>query len=299
MDPKNNIRHRRKERIRSLLEVPSPDRSSVTPLRLAGEPPPVREHEKTAGAGVYNSRFAEPEPDPEALWKAQRQEWKKETNGGGGSRFLRSLLRRTGAAILVFALVWGLFMLRQPWTAEARLWITDALTRDMDFEAARVWYAQHFEGTPAFLPSFGMKDEPAHRVSARRKLPPPIEGALVQPFAASLTGVELAPDEGENNGNPVVRSIDTGRVQSVARDSRGGIKVTVSHTGGLTAEYGLLGGTKLAPDDWLEAGEAVGWLALVPGRAGQESNPPETPTLFFAIRKDGAYIDPSDVVDFD
>ncbi|MNN94386.1 hypothetical protein D3C81_2129970 [compost metagenome] len=52
-----------------------------------------------------------------------------------------------------------------------------------------------------------------------------------------------------------------------------------------------MSGTKLAADDWVQSGDAVGWL--------EETENASVPLLFFAIMKDKTYIDPAEVVSFD
>ncbi|MCE3202774.1 M23 family metallopeptidase [Paenibacillus sonchi] len=286
MEQKSGIKGRRKERIRSLLELDDSPHTAVPPLYALSDRTTTF---KEWGEGAAHDYSTDREPDPEALWKQRRGGWVDE-GGGNKPRFASGFMRRTIASIVVFGAVWGIFAIQQPWALKAQAFITDALSRDMDFAAAQVWYEEHFSGAPAFIPIFGGEDQPAEKVTAAHDLNPPLAGSIVRPFAATMNGVEIMPAEA-SNGTLTVKSVDTGRVLSVAKEAQGGIRITVRHTGDITAEYGHLSGTKLAADDWVQSGDAVGWL--------EETENASVPLLFFAIMKDKTYIDPAEVVSFD
>ncbi|WP_162551121.1 M23 family metallopeptidase [Paenibacillus tepidiphilus] len=282
MEQRSGIKGRRDERIRSLL-TQNEEGLETPPLHTLPEQP-ASFREWGAGGGTRP-----PEPDPEAIWKQRRREWEHE-GGGDHPRFTAGLLRRIIASALVFAAVWGIFALQQPWALRAQGFVTDMLSRDMDFAAVQVWYEEHFNGAPSFIPMFGEEDTPAEKVSARHELETPVSGTVVRPFDNARQGVEVMPLE-DSNESVTVKSVDVGRVLSVTKEPQGGIRVTIRHGGDLTAEYGHLSGTRLAADDWVESGDAVGWL--------QQTEGLDVPLLFFAVLKDNTYIDPAEVVSFD
>lgn len=232
---------------------------------------------------------ASPEPDPEALWKRQHSKW-DDDSGGGRPRFGKGLLRRTVASVLIFGAVWGIFTVQEPWALKSQYFITGVLSNDMDFAAVQVWYEEHFNGAPSFIPIFGDQGVPAEKVTADHELSVPVTGIVVSPFSASLKGIEILP-AGDSSSGVTVKSVDTGRVLSVSKEASGGIRVTVRHTGGLSAEYGHLSGTRLAADDWVQSGDEVGWI--------QGAGEAERPLLYLAMMKDKSYIDPAEVVSFD
>ncbi|MGN7763221.1 peptidoglycan DD-metalloendopeptidase family protein [Paenibacillus sp. 22594] len=287
MEQKSDIKGRRKQRIRSLLELDDASHGAAVPPLFALPDQTTTFKEWGEGASHDSSKI--PEPDPEAMWKQRRNNWVDE-GGGDKPRFASGFMRRTIASLVVFGAVWGIFNVQQPWALKAQAFIADALTRDMDFSAAAVWYEEHFSGAPAFIPIFGDKNPPAEKVTAAHDLNAPLEGSIVRPFAATLKGVEIMPAV-DSNSTLTVKSVDTGRVLSVAKEAEGGIRITVRHTGDVTAEYGHLSGTKLAADDWVQSGDTIGWL--------QEQENASVPLLFFAIMKDKTYIDPAEVVSFD
>ncbi|MBY0014636.1 M23 family metallopeptidase [Paenibacillus typhae] len=282
MEQGSGIKGRRKQRIRSLLD----DQREAAPLplyTLEEDGPSFKEWGKH-----HDGREPGYEPDPEVLWKQSRGGWMDE-GGGGRPRFTAGLIRRTVASVLVFGAVWGIFLAREPWAVKAQAFITDALSNDMDFAAAQVWYETHFNGAPSFIPIFGEDEVPAEKVSTAHTLSAPLAGSILRSFADTLYGVEIMP-ESDSSGNVAVKSVDTGRVLSVSKEAQGGIRIVIRHTGSLTAEYGHLSGTRLSADDWVESGDTVGWMQETDSGA---------PLLFFAVMKDKTYIDPAEVVSFD
>lgn len=63
----------------------------------------------------------------------------------------------------------GHIFLHQPWALKAQDFVSDALNKDMDFAAAQVWYEEHFDGAPSFIPIFGDEEQPAQKL----RLPTP------------------------------------------------------------------------------------------------------------------------------
>lgn len=304
MDRSSNIKERRRERIRELLDR---EDSREKQAGYYGEPPPAGRPDKLEAKPVRPERegwsggkepedlFGAPrregmpaggnalEPDPERVWKERRHEWE---NTGGGGGFVSALLQRLLVSAVLFAAVWGVYQIDKPWTSDIRQFVAGALTEDMDFAAVQAWYEQYFEGPSAFIPIFGSSEEPARKAAAEGGLLPPVSGTVLQPFAATLRGIEIGA-AGDSNGAGSVKSVDIGRVLSVAREPLGGLRVTIRHSGSITAEYGHLEGTVLKQNDWVEAGDAVGWL-----------NGEEGP-LYFAVKSGETYIDPAEVIAFD
>ncbi|KAA9000409.1 M23 family metallopeptidase [Paenibacillus spiritus] len=235
------------------------------------------------------------EPDPEEIWKRQQLSWKRDSGGTGFRRLWRGTIRRTVVSAVIFGLIWGFYAAQPSWGTEARRFIGSALNQDMDFTAARDWYARYFGGAPAFIPIFGEDEGNVRKVTGLHTLAPPLAGRIVQPFAVTLKGIEIEATEmqqdGDTEAKTPVASVDVGRVLAVSREAQGGYRVTVQHSGGLEAEYGHLTGTVLKADDWLQEGEAVGWLEERPGEA--------KPLLYFALKQGPTYIDPSDEIAFD
>jgi stage IV sporulation protein FA len=191
---------------------------------------------------------------------------------------------------VLFGLVWGLFRWDVPYAINLRMFIADALNKDMDFAAAGQWYQTYFDGAPSFLPIFGEEAE-KHKVDATRKGYRPIHGNITQPFALSLKGVEITPDAADN-GAIAVKSIDAGRVLDIFNHPESGITITIRHTGGITVTYGRLSRSTLKVNDWVQEGDEIGVLPA--SHTGGEAA-----TLFFAVQRGNQYIDPAEVVALD
>lgn len=223
-----------------------------------------------------------------------RSGWDEEPpEGGQGSflrRFVRGLTIRTIAAVVLLGAGWGWIRLDLPGSQAAEAWTARTVTQDMNFAAVEAWYERTFGGTPAFLPIFKQQN-PSQEVSAawsRNGTVPPIAGRIVQTFAQDGTGVRLAAPA----GTPVI-AVHTGRVTQVTVGEQGYATILVQHANRVVTIYGNVDNPAVQPDDWVEAGTALGELAS--SSAGGEGEG----TLYFAVKRNGKTLDPAEVVPFD
>lgn len=223
-----------------------------------------------------------------------RSGWDEEPPEGGAGTFLRRFVRgltiRTAVAAVLLGAGWGWTRLDLPGSRAAEAWAVRTVTQDMNFAAAEAWYERTFGGTPAFLPIFKQQN-PSQAVSAawsRNETVPPIAGRVVQTFAQDGTGVRLAAPA----GTPVI-AVHTGRVTQVTIGEQGYATILVQHANRIVTVYGNVDNPAVQPDDWVEAGTALGELAS--SSAGGEGEG----TLYFAVKRDGQTLDPAEVVPFD
>lgn len=203
--------------------------------------------------------------------------------------FLSGLIRRVGVSAVVFGLVWGVFAFQHPWAIRTQAFVVQSLSHEMDFQAAQVWYEEHFGSAPSFIPIFGQTDDPSTKVNASRSLVSPIEGKLVQSFAVDLKGIVLEPSGGSLSDR-AVKSIETGRVLEVSQHADG-ITLLIQHTGERTAVYSRLAETTLKVNDWVQGGDIIG--SLPPSSNGSTSS------LYFELKEGNREVDPVDVIPFD
>ncbi|RCX19871.1 stage IV sporulation protein FA [Fontibacillus phaseoli] len=300
MDVKSNVRKRCEEVIRQL---------TVGDLAQKGHPSdfdgmPAGKGEGNIGrAGKPMSKPLFPadadEPDPELLWKRGQGRWNGmdvtgngEDGFSGGSQrsFWTMLFIRTVISTLLFAALWGVEKYEPAWSVPVRAFVAQSLTKEMDFSAAEAWYEETFGGPPSFIPIFKHHEEKGLRVGSGNGFTLPISGRLAAPFALNLKGVEIIP-AGDSDRGEQVKSVETGRVLSIANDAFTGRTVIVQHAGGYTSVYGHLDQLSVMKGDWVEGGDLIGSLSA-PGESAQ-------PTLYFALKKDDRYIDPADVIPFD
>lgn len=280
------------------------------------------ERMSSAGAGYPPAAGGEaPDNDPERAWKERQASWLQEEGGGwpyrmpplrqargrgdvgsfregsgwseygnSGGPLLRELRVKLLAAIALFGGVWGLFQAQGEWAAEGQSFVTQALTQNMDFEAAAVWYRETFAGAPTFIPIFGGSGSKAQSVGGAVKQPvtsPLAGGTVVRTFAELLNGVELAGKPQEDVG-----AAQEGRVTLVSGDSESGYTVVIQHAGGRTTIYGKMSAAEVSKGDWVQPGQTIGELGPQLGTSG-------TALLYFAVKQNDSYVDPADVVPID
>ncbi|MCY9516547.1 M23 family metallopeptidase [Paenibacillus apiarius] len=301
-----DIRRRRQERIRAIINQNSPRANAM----MAMEPqdatddkhivasdhafPPAADSREEGPWNDTVESIAAYSADPERMWKSSRGQWHerygwdREPNGG----LWRSLRIRLVLSVLLTAAVYGLMRYPADWNAPARAWIVQALTEEMDMKPIAAWYNRTFSGAPSFIPRFAQGTDTTKPAQGRISLIPPLKGQMVQPFAMSLKGVHIASDS-SLGGEIEVHSATIGRVRDITRHPEKGITVIIQHAEGLETVYGGLASSSVQVNDWVEAGEAIGVLADSSSSAEQPN------TLYFSIKKEGQYIDPSDVISFD
>lgn len=315
-----DIRRRRQERIREIIsqeqrlseaEPRHEAGPSFLPVQHTGQEPPItRPAQMTAPrtveipgdseemGGHSPIRFDEMEilaadsTDPERLWKAshrqwhERYGWEQERKGG----FWRSFRTRIMLSVLLFAAAFAIFRFPADWNEPARQWIGRSLTEEMDMRPIAAWYERTFSGSPSFIPLFQGNRKEAASVQGGLSLHPPVKGTVLQPFDMNGNGIRIAADTGAAAYTEVM-SVATGRVTGVNRRAEDDIQITVQHASGVVSIYGGLAASEVKVNDWLEEGEVVGML----------ESPAEdrTAALYFALLRDGEYIDPTDVIAFD
>lgn len=301
MDIKTSVKNRREARIRELLEGEQSqaphDKSSWTPV-------PER---KLANLNLHKTGFvqdhranpsprADREPDPEQLWKQGHRGWYGTLDPGDPGEpprkasFLSGLVRRVIVSALVFGLAWGVFSFQQPWALRTQAFIVEGLSHEMDFQAAQVWYEEHFGSAPSFIPIFGQTDEHSTKVNAGTTLVPPLSGKVVQSFAVDLKGIVLEAGGG-SLADRTVKSIETGRVLEVKNLPENGVTILIQHTGERTAIYSRLAETGLKVNDWVQGGDIIGTLA--PSGTGSP------PALYFELKEGNRGVDPAEVIPLD
>lgn len=301
MDVKSNVKKRREERIKQLTA--GDVRSTVSPER-------GREtrgaNNSTHGRLVAHSNVTQgEEADPELLWKRGQGRWQDEYGPSSSSNsrydspenfhdrkssFWRALfIRLVISAALFFGFI-GIEKYEPSWSLPVRTFVAQSLTREIDFGAVETWYENNFGGPPSFIPIFKQSQEKGLKVGSPRGFVIPLNGVIAAPFALNLKGVEITPAENSASGVGV-QNVETGRVLEITQDAFTGKTVTIQHAGGYTSLYGHLEQPFVQKGDWVETGELIG--SLLP------SSSSSTPTLYFALKKDDQYIDPTDVIPFD
>jgi stage IV sporulation protein FA len=299
METKHNVRRRRQERIKSLLERAG-DAASAHPGNPNQRPERSRRTAEMSGSvapAAFDGLFAEDAggrmDDPEYVWKQQQKQLAAQYRGaydeGGWNGFLspRHMLFRLIGAALLFAAVWGLFQSDRPWAEKAQEAVRRSLTEQLDFRRWQSWYEAHFDGFPSLIPAFKSGGERAKEASAAdllRSFHSPVEEAeVIAPFSATHPGVVLKTPAAAR-----VYSVETGRVTFSGETRQTGRTVIVQHAGGIRTIYGYLASTDLRENDWVEGGAVIGTAAKAPdGKSG---------LVYFSVQKDDRFLDPAELM---
>ncbi|MFD2612574.1 peptidoglycan DD-metalloendopeptidase family protein [Paenibacillus gansuensis] len=304
MEMKDNIRQRRKDRIRSITSQGSQPDAKPPALPQPYEEGRLTQHSllfPTASSVVDEEKYR----DPEWLWKQQIQtKWSEEagrTYNSEDQRWkewrqpptLKQLQWKLLFCVLIFGGAWAMFQSDHPLAVKGQQIMDQALHQPFDYSGVQAWYHDHFAGTPVFLPLFnGMDEAPAVKASAPQgeHFIVPARGTVVQAFAATLKGIEI--DAGA--AQPVAAA-QTGRVIYVGETPEEGWSVIIRHTDGYQTYYRRLSTVSVETNDWVEGGEAIGKSK----RADRSGTEGEGSTLYFALKHNKTFVDPTEVMDFD
>jgi stage IV sporulation protein FA len=280
MEVKDNVKQRRVERVRKLLETTS---ESHPDIQLTQE----RIH--------YDANWTRRMEDPEFVWR-QRFKQEQALNGKyqpGEVRSwltppsIRSIWTKMLISTLLFAFIWGLFHIQQPWADKGQQWVVASLTQSINVQALSAWYEDRFGGSPSFIPSFRDRiGNPAIKVSSeKRTYFTPVRGQIKEPYDPAHTGLTLL-----TQMDAPVYALDTGQVTFAGIKEDTGFTVIIRHPGGVQSVYGWLSEARVELNDWIKGGEPIGKVSKEKDTSG---------TLYFAVSKDGRYINPTDVITFD
>lgn len=299
MEVKDKVKQRRLERLRNLRETQDASfggRSMVNPYRNSDNIPlPARRDQELPlyADAEWNRRME----DPEFAWKHKlrmdpslngRGYMDEEDKGLFSPPSRSSIVIKLFVSCVLFAAVYGMFHVNQPWADKGKQLVTASLTQSYDFAALSAWYTERFGGSPSFIPGFHNRDgdEAVKVIASRRTLFSPAKGSIVSPYdSAAHPGVML-----KTAVNAPVYALDTGQVIFAGISGETGLTVIIRHANGLQSVYGSLGEAHVETNDWINRGEAVGKASKGDSVKG---------TFYFAVTKDGHPVNPTDVISFD
>ncbi|MCD1258213.1 M23 family metallopeptidase [Paenibacillus athensensis] len=275
--------------------------SGITSSPLAPRPAGASDEEREPMT-EDRARWQRRMEDPEFAWRYKyendavlngRSSWfgggaESDQDGPGGPSRRSALAVKLMVSLVLFAGVWGLFHVEQPWASAGRGWVTSALTEPFDYQTLSVWYAQRFGGSPSFIPSFRSRENgEAVKVNAsKRTLFSPAKGVVSTPFdAGAHLGVLL-----QTAADAPVYALDTGQVVFAGVQEHTGFTIVIRHPGGLQSVYGWVSDSPVQTNDWIKGGEALGKASA--GEAGKGK-------LYFAVTRDGKPANPTEVIAFD
>jgi stage IV sporulation protein FA len=192
-------------------------------------------------------------------------------------------------SIILFAAIWGMFQLKEPWALKGQNIVRTTFTKEIPFDAIAAWYQSNFSGAPSFIPSFhlpGGQDAAKVNAPGIKSFFTPVHGKLLMPFSAQHQAVTL-----QTQVNALISAIDTGRVIFAGVREESGNTLVIQHAGGYQSTYGMLQQLKWAKNDWIKAGEVVG---IASAQQAQTKG-----IVYLALMKDTEYLNPLDVISFE
>ncbi|MEW9700130.1 peptidoglycan DD-metalloendopeptidase family protein [Paenibacillus sp. SI8] len=299
MEVKDKVKQRRLERLRNLRESSDPGYGGANTMKpYRGDASQLRNRHENDSPLYPDPEWNRRMEDPEFAWRHKlkmdpslngRDDINEEEKSLFSPPTRRSIVTKLFVSCLLFAAIYGMFQVNQPWSGTGKRFITDSLTQSYDFTALSAWYTDRFGGSPAFIPSFHNREgEEAVKVNAasKRTLFSPAKGSIVAAYdGSSYTGVML-----NTAANAPIYALDTGQVVFVGMTSESGLTIIIRHANGLQSVYGSMGEAHVELNDWINRGEAVGTASKGDSAKG---------TFYFAVTKDGHPVNPTDVISFD
>jgi stage IV sporulation protein FA len=184
--------------------------------------------------------------------------------------------------ILSVLLFFGVALLGQTDAAlldKPKAWTSGVLTKEFPFAKVNLWYQESFGSPLALTPQ---SDPTVADTSSDLALP--VSGSVQETFQSNGQGMMIAP--GETTDVSVVRD---GIVIFAGKDRKTDKTVIVQHADGTTSTYGYLSAVDVHLYQFVKNSDHVGKFTP---EAEHES-------VYFAIEKDNAYIDPVQVIKVD
>ncbi|WP_164491659.1 M23 family metallopeptidase [Staphylospora marina] len=206
--------------------------------------------------------------------------WNRSQPGSGRSVANRLLKQGVGAATL-FVLTLMLFSSSSPALQPMEAFVREVMTRDFNFAGAGQWVKRVTGGAEGILPAFRPSKESS---GAKISWSAPAKGSVALPFDNKRKGVVIR----IHSGNRVETAAEGWVVFSGVKEGLGNT-VIVRHAGGTETWYGWLENTPVRENDWVKAGQSIGQAKETGGQT----------LLYFAVKKDGNFINPTSVISFE
>lgn len=206
-----------------------------------------------------------------------RRFYEDEADAGGLS--LRRGMQLAGAAALALTLYFT-FQSDQPVAKQVQAFVAKSLAQDSDLGAVSAWWRENVSNRLAVPVSstFGTSSS----ADAQQTIVMPVNGTVKTPYdGTTQQGVTFSAVLGAE-----VKAIAKGMVESVEDNGQGDYTVTISHGTQGKAIYRHLVAVNVKKDEWVEPNQKLGILTQKGDKA----------ELFFAYQRDGAYVDPMEVL---
>ena len=185
----------------------------------------------------------------------------------------RNFLVKSTLSIGLIAIVYLLFQFQVPYAKKGQEFIRETLDRDYNFQGVYQWYQEKFDGNPAIIPTFSMKEKQVEMIST---IAPVSREIQVEQASQGVMIESLEPEP--------IMAVANGIVKVVGKNESLGKTIIVKHANGIETIYGMLNSIDVTKDEWVEAGQVLGM--------GNKKT-------YFAIKNETQYLNPMDVIPFD
>lgn len=223
--------------------------------------PPERRRVPGAGGGAESAGWPPSAPTP-AGQPGKRRGWR-----------VKLLM-----AAALYALAALLFAADHPAADRLERHVRVWMTQSWDFAAAESWYTSAIGRIPSIVPPFG-----ARRAADEPRYVRPALGTVARGYAGEGMWISLT--------QPDVKAIAEGWVTYTGYTPDTGLTVIVQHADGLESVYGHLSAVAVNKNDWVQREAQLGTVTDETDRAAAQ--------LYVAVKRQGQYIHPGEVIPFD
>lgn len=209
----------------------------------------------------------------EALWQANPTAKKKSKKG--------KWIWQSVISVLLFAFTYTVFQGHTSKALQVQQWIQQWVNRPVHFDSLADWYRQNWGERPALLPAFSAQKEKSTQKPDYWTAP--VQGKLMLPFDQKRKGILI-----KTKDQAQVKAPSAGWVVYSGKHKDFGDTIILQHANGKQTWYGLLGQRKVAKKEWVKKGHLL-------GTAGEHEG---SSYVYIAYRKQGDFLDPTDVMPF-
>lgn len=209
-------------------------------------------------------------------WRNMEKQEEKKVNEK--KTIFQTLWKKLIATGILFGLTAIVFQMESPVIDPVKRFTVKVMTQDFQFDRFKTQLESWMGSSPAILPAF-ISGEKVEWIQ-------PIKGKLVLPFNEKRKGMVLEAKKGAT-----ILSASEGWVVFVGNKEGLGKVVILRHAGGMETWYGWLQQTLVKEGDWITVGKPVGQAQDSKDKAGSY--------VYFALRKQGEFINPASVISFD
>ena len=163
--------------------------------------------------------------------------------------------------------------------------VASTFEQELQFAFITDWYEEAFGKPLAFLPS-DLQEEGADVEKVTAEYIIPATGTIIETFVSNGEGIKI-----ETEPNAKVGAIQAGTVVFVGNKEKTGKTVVIQHKDGSESWYGHLQSMDAKLYASIEKGASVGTVL--------QSSETGTSVLFFAMKKDGEFVNPDQVISFE